>query len=59
LAITSPSKLKGKLHTTLEQIEHGHHIFRAYIKHAFVKQYESSSPSCAMRSAPTIWPISD
>jgi hypothetical protein len=36
-------KLKGKLHTTLEQIEHGHHIFRAYWKHAFVKQYEKFS----------------
>jgi hypothetical protein len=33
-------KLKGKLYTTLEQIEHGHHIFRAYWKHAFIKQYE-------------------
>ena len=33
-------KLRGKLNTTLEQIEHGHHIFRAYWKHAFVKQYE-------------------
>jgi hypothetical protein len=33
-------KLRGKLSTTLEQIEHGHHIFRAYWKHAFVKQYE-------------------
>ena len=33
-------KLHGKLNTTLEQIEHGHHIFRAYFKHAFVKQYE-------------------
>lgn len=33
-------KLHGKLNTTLEQIEHGHHIFRAYWKHAFVKQYE-------------------
>jgi hypothetical protein len=32
--------LKGKLNTTLEQIEHGHHIFRAYWKHAFLKQYE-------------------
>jgi hypothetical protein len=32
--------MKGKLNTTLEQIEHGHHIFRAYFKHAFVKQYE-------------------
>ena len=36
-------KLKGKLHTTLEQIAHGHHIFRAYFKHAFVKQYEKFS----------------
>jgi hypothetical protein len=36
-------KLKGKLNTTLEQIEHGHHIFRAYWKHAFVKQYEKFS----------------
>src|SRR5438094_7103638 len=33
-------KLRGKLNTTLEQIEHGHHIFRAYWKHAFIKQYE-------------------
>lgn len=36
-------KLQGKLHATLEQIEHGHHIFRAYFKHAFVKQYEKFS----------------
>jgi hypothetical protein len=37
------TKLKGKLNTTLEQIEHGHHIFRAYFKHAFLKQYEKFS----------------
>ena len=36
-------KLNGKLNATLEQIEHGHHIFRAYFKHAFVKQYEKFS----------------
>src|SRR5436309_7340864 len=36
-------KLKGKLNTTLEQIEHGHHVFRAYWKNAFVKQYEKFS----------------
>jgi len=36
-------KLKGKLNTTLEQVAHGHHIFRAYWKHAFVKQYEKFS----------------
>src|SRR5262245_24348574 len=33
-------KLKGKVHTTLERVEHGHHILRAYFKNAFVKQYE-------------------
>jgi hypothetical protein len=36
-------RLPGKLHTTLEQIEHGHHIFRAYWKNAFLKQYEKFS----------------
>jgi hypothetical protein len=36
-------KFKGKLNTTLEQIEHGHHIFRAYWKNAFIKQYEKFS----------------
>lgn len=33
-------QLKGKLHVTLEQINHGHHVLRAYFKNAFVKQYE-------------------
>lgn len=36
-------KSKGKLQSTLEQIEHGHHIFRAYCRNAFVKQYEKFS----------------
>lgn len=36
-------KLRGKLHTTLEKIEHGHHIFRVYFKNAFLKQYEKFS----------------
>ena len=36
-------KLKGTLHTTLEQLEHGHHAFRAYWKHPFLKQYEKFS----------------
>ena len=34
------NRLNGKLNTTLEQLEHGHHILRAYWKHAFIKQYE-------------------
>jgi hypothetical protein len=33
-------KLKGKLANVVEQLEHGHHVFRAYCKNAFVKQYE-------------------
>jgi hypothetical protein len=33
-------RMKGKLGTVLEQVEHGHHIFRAYCRNAFVKQYE-------------------
>jgi hypothetical protein len=33
-------RLRGKLSTVIDQIEHGHHVFRAYFKHAFLKQYE-------------------
>ncbi len=33
-------RLKGKLQTTLEKIDHGHPVFRAYWKNGFVKQYE-------------------
>jgi hypothetical protein len=33
-------RLPGKLATVLDQIEHGHHVFRAYWKNAFLKQYE-------------------
>ena len=33
-------KMRGKLATVIDRIEHGHHVFRAYFKHAFLKQYE-------------------
>jgi hypothetical protein len=33
-------RLRGKLSTVIDQVEHGHHVFRAYFKHAFLKQYE-------------------
>src|SRR6478736_2207134 len=33
-------RLPGKLATVIDQIEHGHHVFRAYFKHAFLNQYE-------------------
>ena len=29
---------RGKLATVIDQIEHGHHVFRAYFKSAFLKQ---------------------
>ena len=36
-------RLRGKLSTVIERIEHGHHGFRAYWKTGFVKQYEKFS----------------
>jgi hypothetical protein len=36
-------RLRGKLATVLDQIEHGHQVFRAYWKNAFLKQYEKFS----------------
>ena len=31
---------RGKLANLIERIEHGHHVYRAYFKNAFLKQYE-------------------
>ena len=36
-------RLRGKLATVIDQIEHGHHVFRAYWKNAFLKQYQKFS----------------
>jgi hypothetical protein len=36
-------RLRGKLATVIDQIEHAHHVFRAYWKNAFLKQYEKFS----------------
>ena len=33
-------RMHGKLATVIDQIEHGHHVFRAYFKSGFLKQYE-------------------
>ena len=33
-------RMRGKLATVIDRVEHGHHVFRAYFKHAFLKQYE-------------------
>ncbi len=34
---------RGKLASVIDRIEHGHHVFRAYFKSAFLKQYEKFS----------------
>jgi hypothetical protein len=36
-------KIRGKLATVIDRIDHGHHVFRAYFKNAFLKQYEKFS----------------
>jgi len=36
-------KFRGKLSIVVEQTEHGHHVYRAYWKNAFLKQYEKFS----------------
>ena len=41
-------RLKGKLATVIDQIEHGHHVFRVNWKQAFLKQYEKFS--CFLRN---------
>src|SRR5215510_306187 len=33
-------RMSGQVATVIDQVEHGHHVFRAYFKHAFLKQYE-------------------
>jgi hypothetical protein len=34
---------RGKLSTVIDQLEHGHHVFRAYFKNAVLRQYEKFS----------------
>jgi hypothetical protein len=51
-------RMGGKLATVIDRIEHGHHVFRAYFKHAFLKQYEKFAPTCATSWSPTTSPIS-
>ena len=36
-------RLRGKPATVIDQIEQGHHVFRAYWKNAFLKQCEKFS----------------
>jgi len=38
-------RTKGKHQVVLDQMDHGHHILRAYSKNAFVKQYEKDNTS--------------
>jgi hypothetical protein len=41
-------RMHGRLATVIDQIEHGRHVFRAYWKNAFLKQYEKFS--CFLRN---------
>jgi hypothetical protein len=36
-------RVRGKLATVIEQLEHGHHVFRVYWKNALLRQYEKFS----------------
>jgi len=36
-------RTKGKHQVVLDQMDHGHHVLRAYSKNAFVKQYEKDN----------------
>ena len=48
-------RLPGKLATVLDQIEHGHHVFRAYWKNAFLRSSTKNlRATYAMSFAPTI-----
>src|SRR5215467_5039521 len=42
-AVRRTKKLRGNIATVIEQIEHGHHVFRAYWKNALLRQYEKFS----------------
>jgi hypothetical protein len=43
LGVRLSKRLRGKLAVVIDQIEHGHHVFRACWKNAFLKQYEKFS----------------
>ena len=51
-------RMQGKLATVIDRIEHGHHVFRAYFKHAFLKQYEMPRTFLRNAFAPTTSPTS-
>jgi hypothetical protein len=36
-------RTKGKHQVVLDQVDHGHHVLRAYSKNSFVKQYEKNN----------------
>jgi hypothetical protein len=51
-------KLRGKLAAVVEQIEHGHHVFRVNFKNALLRQYEKFSRFLRTNCFPTICMIS-
>jgi hypothetical protein len=43
ITVRLTKKLPGKLATVIEQIDHGHHVFRVNFKNALLRQYEKFS----------------
>ncbi len=46
-------RLRGKLHSVLEKLDHGHHVMRIYCKTSSAACMRSSARSCALKSAST------
>src|SRR5258707_2733433 len=58
LGVRLNRRMRGKLATVIDRIEHGHHVFRAYFKNAFLKQYEKFSTFLRTNWSPTTSPTS-
>jgi len=46
-------RLRGRLHSVLEKLDHGHHVMRIYCKTSSAACMRSSARSCALKSAST------
>jgi hypothetical protein len=51
-------RMRGKLATVIDRMEHGHHVFRAYSRTPSSNSTKSSPPSCATSWSPTTSPTS-
>ncbi len=46
-------RMRGKLATVIDRIEHGHHVFRAYFKNTFLKQCSKATVCCSATAPAT------